>query len=100
MFSFGVPLGIVGTIVALVVGWLITRFYYKRTYQDLQEIRDSLESQHLASIRLLGDGSDGELIKNPNGKWSIRWKRTLSEQVGISEQVNATVKKVNESSDV
>lgn len=97
MDSFDFLLTVTIGIASLFAAWQISRFYYRRTYGDLQEIKSSLESQNLASVRLLTDGSSGELIKGSNGKWSIRWKRTIpNADIALGANVSYEIKRANE----
>lgn len=83
----------------VVATFLVTRWYYNRSYEDLQQLKSELESLSVSQFRIVNaqnPNQDGELIKGTDGRWSVKWKRILRESVGLSDQVDAKVFKKSE----
>ncbi|MGA8856259.1 MAG: hypothetical protein WB643_03725 [Candidatus Bathyarchaeia archaeon] len=80
--------------------FLVTRWYYKRSYEDLQRIKSELESLSVSQFRIVSaqnPNQDGELIKGTDGRWSVKWKRTLQESIALSDHLDMKVIKKSES---
>jgi hypothetical protein len=78
----------------VVAAFLVSRWYYHRSYRDLQRLQSELESLSVSQFRIANTqnpNQDGELIKGADGKWSVTWKRTLHASIGLSAHAEAKV---------